>query len=197
MSDEPVSGWDPSIAVLADVDFSRFKVRYGGIDQWALTAFYNFRREDVDLAKFDPEQPSEAIKTNLHETVHVYQLLATSYGHYTQLLRDFQSNQVLRIIQSLLARGVGLRAPVVHQALTELKKKRSDELGLDLYLWYLAEMVMIFLEHDHELYAQQMLSGLPVKYPSLAEQFALLNHYLHQYCRNTGRSTLSPPGPNI
>lgn len=197
MSDEPVSGWDPSIAVLADVDFSRFKVRYGGIDQWALTAFYNFRREDVDLAKFDPEQPSEAIKTNLHETVHVYQLLATSYGHYTQLLRDFQSNQVLRIIQSLLARGVGLRAPVVHQALTELKKKRSDELGLDLYLWYLAEMVMIFLEHDVELYAQQMLSGLPVKYPSLAEQFALLNHYLHQYCRNTGRSTLSPPGPNI
>lgn len=183
---------------LAEVDFGRFRVWYGGVDQWALTATFDFPKAQFSEVAFDPENPTEALRTALHEITHVSQVLATPYGYYTQLVRDFQSHQILRIIHGLNEAGVGLRQPLARtvQGLPA-DDERFDEVRHDLYAWYLAELLMLFHEHGVDTYADILLSGAAAVPSTIAAQFAELNFYLHEFCRHTGRSGLAAADPRI
>ncbi len=89
------------LAWLADVDLSRLRLTYGLTSSLSLAVNYSFTLEEMRSAAFSPSGSSEAMKTGFHETVHVYQMTGTSYGYYCQLLRDFQVNQVILMVEAI------------------------------------------------------------------------------------------------
>jgi hypothetical protein len=147
---------DPGPTLLDfDLDSVRhLRQRTGQTETISLTASYNF-----SFQEFMSGGPgTRSARTVLHETVHAYQMLATSYGHYYLSLRSMQTSRVLAILGLLREVGLAPKPPLIRQIMRGPRTRASSQLRAELYLWYLAEIVLLFFEGDTDRFGRQLLS---------------------------------------
>jgi hypothetical protein len=89
----------------------------------------------------------EVLRTIYHETTHLYHLVATPYGYYYQMLKTFQTQQIVAMI--LLLRdefGIRLRYPLVRLLASLGGHARYAPVEAALLRWYMGEMLVLLLE---------------------------------------------------
>ena len=157
----------------------------------SLTASYNFSFE-AHMAAAPGSRPA---RTVLHETTHAYQMLATSYGHYYLSLRTLQVSRVMTILRLLSEAGQTLKPPLIRQIVAGRPTSSSPQLRLELYVWYLAEMVLLYLEGDAERFGQQVVNNPMFRGRALGDLFADLEYYLVQWRQSQGHDVVAGPAP--
>ncbi|GEM_PF-2469012 len=179
---------------LDEVDFRRFRQTYGFIDVLALSAEFNFP-VGTEI-RIDGAQTSEATKTMLHETTHVYQTTATSYGYYVQALRDFQEDLVFAMLEYVRDRlGIKPVMPLARQIRRLPPSDHAEHARRALSVWYLAEIGIMLFEGDTDFYGNQLVHGqFSSAHRPAMENFIVLDHYFGQFLKLTGRA--SPPEPD-
>jgi hypothetical protein len=163
----------------------------GVFDSLALSARYNFTWEEYQLGAaffaLNEQALPEVIKTILHETTHLYQMLSTPYGYYYHLVRSFQSNQAVVLWRILQKKGT-----TKHPLMTAIARCRPREafpdLWFNLYLWYLAEIVLLYMEGNKDIYLRQRLNNPLFKGKPVVQCFAELEACLAALLAATGRN---------
>src|SRR4051812_44795944 len=89
---------------LERINFTRLSTIYGGVDEWSLTASYNFSSSEL-RGHFSRDSIPEALRTVYHETTHLNQMAATNYGIYCQTLRARQTELVQAIVDVIKRAG--------------------------------------------------------------------------------------------
>jgi hypothetical protein len=193
-----MGGGDPLLELDVE-DVRRYRTRYGAVDALALSVQYNATfQEAASSAHLAPGETPEFVRTLFHETTHLYQMLTTPYGYYYYTLRAFQVHQTLSLLQ-LLKHQHGLRIQVPLLPFIERLEPREryrDVWGV-LYLWYLAEMVLLYFEGDYDLWSQQVIRSRVVQPEWFVTLFTRLNLYLNQFNQVMGRDTVVTPGPVV
>jgi hypothetical protein len=187
------------LAWLADVDLSRLRLTYGLTSSLSLAVNYSFTLDEMRSAAFSPSGSSEAMKTGFHETVHVYQMTGTSYGYYCQLLRDFQVNQVILMVEAIRRDyRVGPRLPIARQVLGLPDEPAARSIRHLLRTWYLAESMLLWFEGDTDAFSAMMGNVGKVFYQHpLIAVFSELNWWLTGFVAETGRAALPEPDRHI
>lgn len=182
---------DPSDALVGlDLEsVRRLRQRSGQIESISLTATYDFSFDAYTTAA----PGSRPARTVLHETTHAYQMLATSYGHYYLSLRALQTSRVLEILRLLSASRQALKPPLIRQIMAGQPTSSSPQLRLELYVWYLAEMVLLYFEGDADRFGQQLNSIPAFRGRTLRELFSELEPYLVQWRRSQGHDVAVGP----
>jgi hypothetical protein len=183
---------------LTDADFSRLRPAYGFTDALSLSVSYGFTLADLRGMVFSADHPSEVQRTAFHEAVHVNQMLATSYGYYCQLLRDFQAASVIAIVHSIRTTyDTGPRLPIYKQVLG-LPREPAAEEARDLLLgWYKAELMLRWFEGDVAA-LNNLLEHLGPKFDGpMITQFAQVDYWLTHFMQETGRARLPTRDPVI
>ena len=184
---------DPS-PDLSDADFARLRPAYGFTDALSLSVSYGFTRAELRASGFSADRPSEVQRTVLHEAVHINQMLATSYGYYCQLLRDFQAASVVTIVSAVRAAyGIGPRLPI-HRQVLGLPRDARAEKPMELLLgWYRAELMLRWFEGDVEAFTN-LIEHLGSKFDGpMITQFARVDYWLTEFVRQSGRARLTAP----
>lgn len=159
----------------------RLKETHGWFDTLALSAHYNYSVEELQRGS------PNATKTMLHETMHLYQMLSTPYGYYYYSLRDFQNNQIIAIMRLLRdTHGIKLKFPLVDLIARLEPREKFSEVWFNLYLWYLAEFMLLFFEGNSETLNKQLRNN-PLLHRLFPESFAELEFYLVKYYAAHGR----------
>ena len=140
-----------------------------------------------------PAAGSRPARTVLHETMHAYQTLATSYGYYHRSLKALQTSRVMAILRLLRESGQTLKPPLIRQILGDTSMSASPQLRLELYVWYLAEMVLHYLEGDPKGFGQQYLANKMVGRRTFSNVFADLERYLVQWWRGHDHNVVAGP----
>jgi len=184
-----------------DVDLiRRLRPALGEFDTLALSARYDFTSEEYRIGSIlfaTQQQVPEVIKTIFHETTHLYQALSTPYGYYYYSLRAFQSNQVvvmLRMIRETC--NVKVKYPLISSIASLEPKEKFQELWFSLYLWYLAEILLLYMEGDRYIYLRQARNNPLLKGKRIINCFAEMEFYLSAFFAATGRS-FEYPGHNL
>jgi len=135
------------------------------------------------------------MKTAFHEVVHVYQMTGTSYGYYCQLLRDFQVNQTLLIVESIRTYyKAAPKLPVARQALTLPDEPAANTIRQMLRAWFLADAMLLWFEGDTDAFTSSVRSiGKVFRPHPLIATFTELNWWLTWFVRETGRVQLPEP----
>lgn len=184
-----------------DVNFiKRLRPTLGEFDTIALTAKYNFTFEEYQIGSFQfasKQQATEVIKTLFHETTHLYQILSTPFGYYCYTLRSFQSNQVAILLKMIKEKfNLKVKYPLVSLIESLGPKDKFPELWFNLHLWYLAEIILLYLEGTINFYFKQSKNNPLIDDVSFVNQFAEMDFYLSQYFAQTGR-VFKYPGHNL
>lgn len=189
---EPLEG-------LGGLDFSRLRVDYGLTNTLSLGVNYNFTLEEMNAARFSEAHVPEALKTAFHEIVHLYQMVGTSYGYYCQLLRDFQSNQVIAIVRGIRARyGTGPRIPIARQVVSLPTESAADDIRAALRAWYMAELMLLWFEGDSDAFASAAMRWFELfGFRPLSVIFEELNWWLTKFVTDSHRAALPEPEPGI
>jgi len=177
---------------LIDLDLEsirRLRPRSGQMDAMSLTAIYDSSFNIYATAVIG----SRPARTMLHETMHAYQMLATSYGYYYRSLKALQTSRVMAILRLLRESGQGLKPPLIRQILGNPSMPASPQLRLELYVWYLAEMVLLYFEGDPDRFGQQYLANKMVGRRTFSNVFADLERYLVQWWRGHDHSVVAGP----
>lgn len=162
----------------------------GHMDAISLTASYDFSRAEYE----NGEPTSRAIRTIRHETTHAYQTLATSYGYYFQLIKQFQTSRVLHILAGLDALGADLAPPLV----TQIARQHGDhwrQLRIELHAWYLAEVVLIHLEGEHDHWTRILLENRAFAGRTFPDLYVELEEMLVLWLKGLGHRVGVAPGP--
>lgn len=168
----------------------------GLFDTLGLTVSYNFSSDALRSAT--PAGPSEIIKTVVHETTHLYQMLTTPYGYYYYALRAFQCNQALALIRLLQNDyGVKVKYPLARQIVQLQPRAKYKNLVDNLYLWYLAELLILYFEGNVDAFLD-----LAVRHPvfrgwSPLQMFAEMERFLIRFFGTIGRPVEEYAGPNL
>jgi hypothetical protein len=193
-----MGGGDPLLELDVE-DVRRYRTRYGAVDALALSVQYNATfQEAASSAHLVPGETPEFIRTLFHETTHLYQMLTTPYGYYYYTLRAFQVRQTLSLLR-LLKNEHRLRVQVPLLGFIERLEPREryrDVWGV-FYLWYLAEMVLLYFEGEWDVWSGQATRNRVLQPASFVTYFTRLNLYLNQFNQLTGRDTVVAPGPVI
>ena len=193
-----MGGGDPLLELDVE-DVRRYRTRYGAVDALALSVQYNATfQEAASSARLAPGETPEFIRTLFHETTHLYQMLTTPYGYYYYTLRAFQVRQTLWLLR-LLKNEHRLRVQVPLLGFIERLEPREryrDVWGV-FYLWYLAEMVLLYFEGEWDVWSRQATRNRVLQPASFVTYFTRLNLYLNQFNQRTGRDTAVAPGPVI
>jgi hypothetical protein len=193
-----MDGDDP-LQELTVEDIRRFRTRYGAVDALALSVQYNATFQEARSSAFLAQgETPEFIRTLFHETTHLYQMLTTPYGYYYYTLRAFQVHQTLSLLR-LLKNEHRLRVQVPLLGFIERLQPREryrDVWGV-LYLWYLAEMVLLYFEGEWDVWSRQATRSRVLQPESFVTYFTRLNLYLNQFNHVMGRDTTVNPGPVI
>jgi hypothetical protein len=172
-----------------DLDSVRhLRQRTGQTEAISLTASYNFGPQEFLAGR----PGSRSVRTVLHETVHAYQMLGTSYGHYYLNLRHLQTGRVLAILGLLREARLDPEPPLIRQIMKAPRTPVTAQLRRELYVWYLAEIVLLFFEGDADRLGRQLLS-----HPEFAVGPARLFAHLEQLTAPwwTFRGHRVTPGP--
>lgn len=162
----------------------------GHMDAISLTASYDFSRAEYE----NGEPTSRAIRTIRHETTHAYQTLATSYGYYFQLIKQFQTSRVLHILAGLDALGADLAPPLI----TQIARQHGDhwrQLRIELHAWYLAEVVLIHLEGEHDHWTRILLENRAFAGRTFPDLYVELEEMLVLWLTGLGHRVGVAPGP--
>jgi hypothetical protein len=161
----------------------------GHMDAISLTASYDFSR-----AEYENGGPaSRATRTVRHETTHAYQTLATSYGYYFQLIKQFQTSRVLHLLAGLDALGEDPAPPLI----TQIARQRGDrwrQLRIELYAWYLAEVVLIHLEGEQEHWTRVLLENPAFAGRTFPDLYVELEELLVLWLTDLGHRVGVAPG---
>jgi hypothetical protein len=168
----------------------RLRQRAGQMEAISLTASYDF-----DVQEFVDAQPSSRpARAVLHETLHAYQTLATSYGNYYLSLRAFQTGRTVALMVLLGQAGRAMKPPLIRQIFSmRTKDRESDQLRHELYLWYLVETVLLYLEGDVDRFAAQVTANPWFRGRSLGSMFSELEGYLVRWWRSRGHDVSAGP----
>ncbi len=182
---------ESDLNALGEVDFRRFRKTFGFVDGLSLSAEFDFP-VGTEI-RFDGAQTSEATKTVLHETTHVYQITATSYGYYIQALRDFQTHLaefIVRHVHDVVK--INPRLPLIPQMRKLPRSDNAEQAGNALFYWYLSELIMVGFESEWPVYsAIVQRARFPTARRPFMENFFTLDKYLGDFLRRTGRAV--PP----
>ena len=177
---------------LIDLDLEsvrRLRPKSGLTEAMSLTASYDFSFDTYTTSA----PGSRPARTVLHETMHAYQMLTTSYGHYYRSLRALQASRVITILRLLRESGQALKPPLIRQIVAGPSMSASPQLRLELYVWYLAEMVLLYFEGDADRFGQQYLSNPAFRGRTFRDVFADLERYLVQWWRGHGHNVVAGP----
>jgi hypothetical protein len=144
--------WSEGLAELDLGSVFRLRPRSGQMEVLSLTASYDFSSEEYARAA----PGTRALRTVLHETTHAYQALATSYGYFYSVVRAFQDSRVLAILHLLDRSGRAPRPPLIRQILTDRRGAEEQQLRIELYAWYVAELMLLHLEGDVDILGRQI-----------------------------------------
>ena len=114
-------------------------VAWSGID--SLVATYSSTPEAVqdELDEWQPGKPlGDALKSFLHEDLHLIQVVSTSYGLFQTQLRRLQTECARAVILTLADAGVPVRPPMLDR-LTSIPENRRQVLSDALGAWVSAE----------------------------------------------------------
>jgi hypothetical protein len=175
------------------------RLTYGLTSSLSLAVNYSFTMQEMRSATFSPSGLSEAMKTAFHEVVHVYQMTGTSYGYYCQLLRDFQINQTLLIVDSIRTYyQAAPRLPVARQVLALPDEPAANTIRQLLRAWFLADSVLLWFEGDTDAFTVSALSiGKVFRPHPLIAMFTELNWWLTWFVRETERAQLPEPDQRL
>ena len=176
---------------LGEVDFRRFRKTFGFVDSLSLSAEFDFP-VDTEI-KVDGARTNEATKTVLHETTHVYQATATSYGYYVQSLRDFQTHLAQFVVRHVRdAARIDQRRPLILQLKKLPRSDDADQARNALFIWYLAELIIVGFESKWSVYYEVVRRArFPTARRPFMENFFILDKHLGDFLRRTGRA--APP----
>jgi hypothetical protein len=182
---------ETDLNALGEVEFRRFRKTFGFVDSLSLSAEFGFP-VDTEI-KVDGARTNEATKTVLHETTHVYQATATSYGYYIQALRDFQTHLAQFIVRHVLdAAKVSPERPLILQLKNLPRSEDAEQARNALFIWYLAELIIVGFEGEWPVYYGLVLRArFPTARRPFMENFFILDKYLGDFLRRTGRA--APP----
>jgi hypothetical protein len=161
----------------------------GHMDAISLTASYDFSRADFE----NGEPASRATRTIRHETTHAYQTLATSYGYYFQLIKQFQTSRVLHILAGLDKLGADLAPPLITQV-AQQHGDRWRQLRIELYAWYLAEVVLIHLEGEQDHWTRILLENRAFGGRTFPDLYVELEEMLVFWLTGLGHRVSVAPG---
>jgi hypothetical protein len=122
----------------------------------------------------------------------------TPYGYCYYTLRAFQVRETLLLLR-LLKNEHRLRVQVPLLGFIERlepRERHRDVWGV-FYLWYLAEMVLLYFEGEWDVWSRQATRNRVLQPASFVTYFTRLNLYLNQFNQLTGRDTVVAPGPVI
>jgi hypothetical protein len=193
-----MGGGDPLLELDVE-DVRRFRTRYGAVDALALSVQYNATfQEAASSARLAPGETPEFIRTLFHETTHLYQMLTTPYGYYYYTLRAFQTRQTLSLLRLLKnERRLRVQVPLLGFIERLEPRERYRDVWSVFYLWYLAEMVLLYFEGEWDVWSRQAARNRVLQPASFVTYFTRLNLYLNQFNQRTGRDTAVAPGPVI
>lgn len=170
----------------------RLRTGLGLFESLALSVQYNytFQQYQRGCILFEQEKEiPEVIKTMFHETTHLYQMISTPYGYYYYSLRDLQTNQVIALIKVLKdTYGIKIQFPLIDLIASLKPKENFRELWGILYLWYIAEIVLLYFEGDVDIYLKQRLHNPLLTQKSFTGFFAEIEFYLNKFYAVTGRN---------
>lgn len=161
----------------------------GRMEVMSLTATYGFTVQELQAATFG----SRPVKTWLHEHVHAYQGMTTSYGYYTTMLRLYQNTRVVRIIREIGSASARLEPPLLDQ-IRRLKGPARARAQENAQAWYTVELLLMYLEGDLDRYSRLVTSSSDGR--SFAALFAEVEENMIAYFKadlhNISPTTTSP-----
>jgi hypothetical protein len=174
------------------VDFQRFRTTFGIFDSLGMSAMYNFPLESIKYMSTSGARENEALKTSLHETVHVYQAFATSYGYYLQLLEDFQSELVM-IMLSLTRQTERKVVLPLSSAISTLRSSGyADKARNLLSIWCMAEFIKLYLEGNIDSYERAVFNPRhrEIANRPVIELWAILDYHLSSWLNSDKRAII-------
>jgi hypothetical protein len=138
---------DP-LAGVAVEDVIKTRRRYADVEALTLSVRYDFSADlwnSLMQPSADPEF-EQAWRTLYHETLHLYQLVATPYGVYHSHLADAQAAQVLAIIRELQNLGLPVRLPLGAYVDSLPDDDRLLPVRGPLQGWRIVEVALLYLE---------------------------------------------------
>jgi hypothetical protein len=138
---------DPLAGVALD-GVAQERRRYADIEALTLSVRYDFSA-DLWNSLLQPSQDPEfeqAWRTLYHETLHLYQLIATPYGAYLSHLADAQAAQVLTVIRELRDLDVPVRLPLGAYVDSLPRDDRLVAVRAALQAWRIIEVALLYLE---------------------------------------------------
>jgi hypothetical protein len=189
---------DGELDHLVDVDLSRPRLTYGVTDAMSLTVTYNYTVAEAKAIAPPGPDATEPTRTHMHETVHVYQMLASSYGYYCQLLRDFQAAAVILMVRTV-REGCGLapQLPIVRQVLGLPDSGAGSVARTAVRTWYLAELMLLWFEGEAEALDRLRRSGGSIFDAPMVALYAEMDWHLTHFLRQSGRAKLPELGRSI
>lgn len=144
-------------------DNNRLSKDYGYFDTLALSASYAFSYQEYihDKRRATPDQPlTELLKTTLHETTHLYQMLATPYGLYYSILKLLQTDLIRRLTRLLPQKYKIQPLPPLTRSCGQIKSKNNHEIKHLLRGWAMAELMVLYLEGNYDGYYNLLNNSL-------------------------------------
>ena len=169
----------------------RFSQDYGYFDNLALSASYSFSHEEYfQNKKRLPNQPlTEPLKTVLHETTHLYQMLATSYGLYYHTLKLLQTDLIRHLIGVLLHKcKIQPKPPLIELCKRFIKANGFNEIKHLLHGWFTAELMILYLEGDVVSYGNLLLKNPLLGAMPMTNYFDQLEYFVTIFLNSNGKS---------
>jgi hypothetical protein len=167
-----------------------FSKDYGYFDNLALNASYAFSCEDYlkNKKRLHNQPLTEPLKTVLHETTHLYQMLATPYGIYYHTLKLLQTDLIRNLSRVLLHKcGIQPKPPLIESCKRFIKANGYSEIKQLLHGWFIAELMILYLEGDvvscgNLLLKNPLLGALP-----MADYFERLEYFVTIFFNSNGK----------
>ena len=172
----------------------RLRVRYGNMDPLSLVARYHFPIEQFNLGQ---AADLEFIKTRFHEQIHLYQMVATSYGQYYHLLRRYQEDLILNLIATMQTEyGIRVRYPLLPIMNNLLPRRSFSHLWILFYAWLQAEFMIEAFEGNWDAFYKPALRELLGKNTWFGH-FIDVDANLRRWMQARGMVRLSAPDSTV
>lgn len=170
-------------------DNNRLSRDYGYFDTLALSASYAFSYQEYinDKRRATPDQPlTELLKTTLHETTHLYQILATPYGLYYSTLKLLQTDLIRRLTRLLPQKYKIQPLPPLTKSCGKIKSENNHEIKHLLCGWAMAELMVLYLEGNYDGY-YNLLNNSLLGTTSIANYFDELEMFVTIFLNANGK----------
>jgi len=167
-----------------------FSKDYSYFNNLALSASYTFSYEEyfTNKKRLHNQPLSEPLKTILHETTHLYQVLATPYGIYYQTLKLLQIDLIRNLIRTLLYKyGIQPKPPLIESCRRFIKANGYNEIKYLIHGWFIAELMILYLEGDVVSYGNLLLKNPLLGALPMADYFERLEYFITIFLNSNGK----------